>query len=137
MRRLCIIFACALAGCSQAPETKMTQQQMIAGGHDVYAQYCSGCHQPEGKGVPNMQPPLAGNAIVNGDPKQLIRVVLQGPAAVLPANRPHFQNTMPPFAILTDQQVAELLTYIRASFGNNGSAVQPLEVAAVRATLAN
>jgi mono/diheme cytochrome c family protein len=135
---LIILIAFVLAGCSKSTEsTQPTQEEIMANGGQIYAQYCAGCHQPEGGGLPNMQPALMGNAIVAGDPKQLIRVVLQGPATVLPADRPHYLNAMPGFAVLTDQQAADLLTYVRAKFGHNASAIQPQNIAAVRATISN
>jgi mono/diheme cytochrome c family protein len=93
---------------------------------------CASCHQVDGSGVPNMQPALKGDAVVAGDPGQLIQVVLQGPAAVLPANRPHYANAMPPFARLSDEDLAALLTYLRQHEGNGASAVKAKDVAAAR-----
>jgi mono/diheme cytochrome c family protein len=75
---------------------------------------------------------LKGDAVVEGAPTLLIQTVLKGPAATLPANRPHYSNTMPPFARLSDPQIAALLTYIRHQFGNGASAVGPKDVATTR-----
>src|SRR5215471_1561106 len=61
-------------------------------GAKLYQQICAACHMPDGTGVSGMQPPLAGSAVVAGDPSVLVRTVLRGPAAVLPANRPKYAN---------------------------------------------
>jgi glucose/arabinose dehydrogenase/mono/diheme cytochrome c family protein len=112
---------------SAAPES-----DALAAGAKVYMENCASCHQVDGSGVPNMQPALKGDAVVAGDPGQLIQVVLQGPAAVLPANRPHYANAMPPFARLSDEDLAALLTYLRQHEGNGASAVKAKDVAAAR-----
>jgi mono/diheme cytochrome c family protein len=138
MRRAAVLLALAVMSCSQVPETQspsLTADELVTAGEPIYIQYCSACHQPDGNGLPNLQPPLCDNAVVMGDPRLLIHVVLEGPAAVLPANRPKYQNAMPGFAILTDPQMAELLTYIRVKFGNNAAPIQPSDVAAIRATV--
>jgi glucose/arabinose dehydrogenase/mono/diheme cytochrome c family protein len=101
-------------------------------GAQLYQQLCAACHMPDGKGVSSMQPPLAGSAIVSGDPSALIRAVLQGSAA-LPADRPKYANQMPPFAAASnDADLAEALTFVRRAFGNNASPVTPAQVAALR-----
>jgi len=86
----------------------------------------------DASGVPGMQPALDGDAVVAGDPQQLIRVVLEGPAKVLPADRPAFSNTMPPFSRLSDEQIADLLTFLRQQYGAKASAIEPGQVTALR-----
>ncbi len=129
------LAALALAGCSPSSSTSSsdaTAADRLAAGEKLYGSNCSACHMADGSGVENMQPALQDNAIVAGDPNLLIRVVLQGPAAVLPANRPAYSNTMPPFAHLSDQEIADILTYVRQQFGSNSSAIPPNQVAALR-----
>jgi len=82
-------------------------------GGKVYQQVCAACHMPNGSGVPNMQPALAGSSIVAGETNQLINVLLRGPAAVLPANRSKYSNIMPPFAVLSDADIASVINYLR------------------------
>ena len=103
-------------------------------GHDLYVANCSSCHQVTGLGLPNLAPALKDNAIVAGDSGQLIQIVLKGPAAVLPANRPKFgSNTMDSFYYkLDDNQVSAILSYVRHEFGKGASAVPAKDVAAVR-----
>ena len=88
-------------------------------GGKIYAQVCAACHMPNGSGVPGLQPPLAGSAVVAGDPARLIRVILQGPAAVLPADREKFPVVMPAFGpALTNAEVASLASYLRKNFAD-------------------
>jgi mono/diheme cytochrome c family protein len=129
---LCVAPALLLLGCSQAPEAPASPQTLEAG-HQVYTANCAACHQADGVGVANMQPALVDNAVVAGDPEMLIRVVLQGPAAVLPEDRPHYTNMMPPFSRLTDQQISDLLSYLRHDFGHQASPVGVEQVQTVRA----
>jgi aldose sugar dehydrogenase len=79
-----------------------------------------------------MHPPLVGSAVVAGDPATLVRVLLKGPAAALPVGRPTYSNPMPPFAALSDDDLAAVLTYLRATFGKGASAITPASVAAQR-----
>ena len=91
---------------------------------------------PNGSGVPGMQPPLVGSAVIAGDSDRLINVVLKGPAAVLPADRPKYQNVMPPFGtVYKDADIASLINYLRANFAPSAPKVTPEEVAAQRAKL--
>ena len=105
-------------------------------GGKAFAQVCAACHMPNGSGVPGMQPPLVGSAVIAGDTAQLINVLLQGPAKVLPADRPKFQNVMPPFGpVYKDAEIASLINYLRANFAPASPRVTPEEVAAQRARL--
>jgi mono/diheme cytochrome c family protein len=106
-----------------------------ASGKKVYNSLCALCHMVDGTGVEDLQPALKGSGTVAGDPTQLIRVVLEGPAKVLPSTRKHYSNTMPPMPQLTDEQVAAVLTYIRQQYGGEASAVEVGQVAKVRSEL--
>lgn len=111
-----------------APSADVT----LTPGAATYAMYCAVCHMPDGSGAGQMQPALRGSAVVAGDPQRLISVVLQGPAAVLPADRPRYSNIMPAFGMLTDQQIAELATFLRQNFGHRAAPVTAADVAAAR-----
>jgi mono/diheme cytochrome c family protein len=104
-------------------------------GHEVYAQYCAACHMVDGAGAAPMQPALIGSAVAGGDATQLISVLLRGPAAVLPANRPKFQNVMPAFGVLSDEQISQVATFVRAAFAGHAAPITAAQVAAVRAKL--
>ena len=102
-------------------------------GAQLYQQVCAACHMPDGSGVAGLQAPLVGSSVVAGDPATLIKVVLQGPAQVLPANRPKYAVQMPPFATaFSDADIAETLTFVRRAFGKGASAVTAAQVKAQR-----
>jgi len=88
---------------------------------------------PDGSGVPYMQPALTGSAVLSGDPTTLVRLLLYGADAVLPASRPKFENPMPPLAALSDDQIADVLNYARQMFGKAAGKVTARDVAAQRA----
>lgn len=121
-----------------APAVVETKAAPLAGvvagtpGKALYEQICAACHMADGSGAGQMQPALAGSAVLKGDATQVIRVVLKGPAAVLPADRPKYANVMPAFSMLTDEQIANVVTYVRQSFGRGATAVTPAQVAAQR-----
>jgi mono/diheme cytochrome c family protein len=98
----------------------------------VYKNVCITCHQADGGGVPNMNPPLIKTTYVLGDKARLAHIVLAGLAEPIEINGDDYKQHMPAQAYLTDQQVADVLTYVRNSFGNKASAVQVAEVKAVR-----
>lgn len=102
-------------------------------GETVYLEICALCHMPDGAGVPNMQPPLTKQGLLSGDPVTLIRLVLYGPDAVLPKNRPTYQNPMPELSSLTDEEIAASLNYARRKFAGIEAALTAVQVRAERA----
>jgi mono/diheme cytochrome c family protein len=66
----------------------------------------------------------------------VIRVLLEGPDKVLPADRPKYSNKMPQMNVLTDEQIAAVLTFVREHFGGKASAITPEQVAVVRKQVA-
>ncbi|HTJ52769.1 MAG TPA: cytochrome c [Cyclobacteriaceae bacterium] len=106
-------------------------KQSIEKGKLVYEQYCLTCHQVDGSGVPNLNPPLIKTTFVAGDKKKLISIVLKGLNDV-EVNGETYSNPMPPFDFMSDEEIADVLTYVRNSFTNKGSAVTAAEVKASR-----
>lgn len=107
-------------------------QKSLAAGKKVYTKYCISCHQADGGGVPNMSPPLIQTSFVLGDKEKLINIVLNGLKNVTIEDET-YNNPMPPLgSVLKDQQIADVLTYVRNSFGNKASAVAAAEVKVVR-----
>ncbi len=103
-------------------------------GGKIYLQVCAACHMPNGAGVPGMQPALAGNPVVAGDPARLIDVLLLGPAAVLPPDREKFPMVMPAFgAVYDDTTLAGILTHVRKNFAPGTGEITAAQVAARRA----
>lgn len=110
----------------------------LSRGQTVYMQVCFACHQPTGLGLPGMFPPLASSDWVAATkPDRLIRMVLHGFTGPITLNGKPFSSPaplMPPQgAALSDQQIADVLTYVRSSFGNKAGAVTPEQVATIRA----
>ncbi|HET9862081.1 MAG TPA: cytochrome c [Steroidobacteraceae bacterium] len=104
-------------------------------GQKLYARHCLSCHQADGRGVPNMQPAIAGGSWVKGDPQPLALFVMTGGFDSAGRKESEVENVMPPFAQLSDADLAAILSYIRAKFGGGASAVTAAQVAAARATL--
>ena len=94
---------------------------------------CITCHQRDGGGVPRLNPPLIKTEYVLGDKTRLINIVLKGLNQPLEIEDDTYTNVMPAFAQLTDQQIADALTYVRNNFGNKASAVTLAQVKIVRA----
>ena len=107
--------------------------QMVEGAI-VYQQICQACHNEGGKGTPGMNPPLTQTSWVLGDKKELIKVVLNGLSEPIEIKGEKFNNAMGALGgILNDEQIANVLTYVRNSWGNEASRITAEEVAAVRA----
>ena len=104
----------------------------IERGKTVYENTCLACHQINGSGVPGMNPPLKKTKWVVGDKKTLINVILKGLDQEIVVDDETYTNVMPAFANLSDQEIADVLTYIRNSFGNKASQVTEAEVKKLR-----
>ena len=92
-------------------------------GKAVYTKYCLVCHQTDGSGVPGMYPPLTSGAWVGKDPKELIGILTKGLSGVVEVNNEVYKSAMPAQAQLSDQEVADVLSFIRSGFGNSFEAV--------------
>ena len=101
-------------------------------GKKVYEKTCLACHQANGSGVPGMNPPLKKTKWVLGDKKALINIVLKGLDKEIEVNDETYSNTMPSLASLSDQEIADVLTYVRNSFGNKASRVMIADVKKLR-----
>jgi nitrite reductase (NO-forming) len=110
--------------------TKLPERPRDRGAH-IYDQVCSACHQPDGKGVLEAFPPLAGSDYLMADKARSIDVVLFGLSGEIRVNGETFDGVMPGLE-LNDADVASVLTYVRGSFGNSGDPVTAEEVRARR-----
>lgn len=111
------------------------QQQTSAPEHPgkaVYTKYCLVCHQADGSGVPGMHPPLTPGSWVGNDPKELIAIMMKGLSGKIEVNGETFNGFMPSQAQLTDEEIADVLSYVRSSFGNNFEPIDAKLVKKVR-----
>jgi len=105
-------------------------------GSAVYADECSGCHAADGKGAAGLFPSLNGTPVVQqSDPTSLLHVVLRGARSAATDGAPT-AAAMPQFAwVLTDGQVAAVVTYIRNAWGNSAPPVFAADVGKARHAL--
>lgn len=147
----CVLIGVLFFSCQNAPENKkadpVTPEKLAteiskslpsapAGkehpGKAVYTQYCLTCHQANGSGVQSMYPPLTPGSWVGKDYKDLIAIMMKGLSGKIEVNGEVYKNFMPSQAQLTDEQLADVLSYVRSSFGNNFEPVTPEMVKKVR-----
>ena len=93
---------------------------------------CMACHQADGKGITGQFPPLAGSQWVLGSPQVLARILLHGMQGDVEVLGRHYNGAMPAWGRFDDTQIAAVLTYIRASWGNSAAAIEPAVIAAER-----
>jgi mono/diheme cytochrome c family protein len=110
-----------------------TLSASIARGKIVYSKICVTCHMADGLGAGAMNPPLAKTVYVLGAKPKLAAIVLNGFNESIEIDGNTFSNVMPSQDFLKDQEIADVLTYVRHSFGNKASAVTVAEVKKARA----
>lgn len=102
----------------------------------LYMSTCASCHQANGQGLPGQFPPLAESSWVTGDPETVIRIVLLGLTGPVEVQGTVYNGVMPAQGHLNDEQIANVVSYVRTNFGNDAGEVDPALVAEVRAALA-
>jgi glucose/arabinose dehydrogenase/mono/diheme cytochrome c family protein len=122
------------------PKTKNNPgKEVLTGGAKIYNTYCANCHQQNGKGDGNLFPPLNGSEWITGEKpdekEQGIRVLLKGLKGPVRIKGVLYNNVMPGHSFLTDDQIAQVLTYVRNNFGNKSSIITAAEVKTVRSKL--
>jgi nitrite reductase (NO-forming) len=123
----------AAAAKAQASGSLTTQGQIDAG-RALYQGTCSACHQTNGNGIASVFPPLAKSDYLMADKQRAISVVLNGLSGKVTVNGSEYNSVMPPMSQLNDDEIANILTFVRNSWGNEGEAVSADEVAKVRQT---
>ena len=103
------------------------QQLLFDSGKQTYAGLCTACHQPTGKGLEGLAPPLADSEWVNGDPERIIKVVMHGLRGPIKVKGLSYNYDMPAAGFLSDEQIAGVLTYIRREWDHEASPV-PLDL---------
>ncbi|WP_439482136.1 c-type cytochrome [Cyclobacterium plantarum] len=119
------------------PEEDNLDKGQLPEGKKVYNTYCSPCHQRDGNGATGRIPSLRQTDWVTGSKKRLIQLVLEGLEGEIEVNGEWYDNVMPAHQFLSDDQVSEVLTFIRQNFDNKASAVSKEDVANIRAEISN
>ena len=114
----------------------LTREVQIEKGKRVYEQTCFACHLPNGVGIQGVFPPLAKSDFLMADKDRSIRVIMDGLSGEIQVNNKTYNGVMPPL-VLNDEQIANVLTYVRNSWGNAGETVSVTDVSRVRAESAN
>ena len=127
-----IVSVMAFIAMHAAVLAQSADKASIERGKTVYEGTCLACHQADGSGVPNLNPPLIKTKWTLGEKNQLINVVLKGLDEEIEVDGETYHNVMPPLAYLSDQEIADVLTYVRNNFGNKASAIREVDVKALR-----
>lgn len=107
------------------PDVAAQTQIKNQAGKLVYEANCLACHQADGSGVPGMHPPLGPGSWSGKEPHELIALMMKGLNGKIEVNGEIYNDFMPSHAQLSDQEIADVLTYVRSSFGNNFSPITP------------
>jgi mono/diheme cytochrome c family protein len=131
IRAMAVYLKDLAAGAPEPVVTPPPQAQMTNGAR-IY-QACAACHEADGTGSPRIYPPLPGNAnLQSADPSSTLRIILDGALTVTTARAPNAGSMPAYYRKLTDQEIADVATYIRNSWGNAAPAVTQEQVAKAR-----
>lgn len=122
-----------IPGGTPAPPTAQTIAERMEAGSRIYAQNCAACHQPEGQGLPGAFPPLAGSDFLLADTDRAIGALINGLSGTIEVNGVEYNGVMPAVR-LSDEEVANVITFINKSWGNDGPEVTPSTVIRVRSS---
>lgn len=100
-------------------------------GKTIFSTTCQACHQADGKGIPNVFPPLAGSDFLNANKERAIGIVLHGLQGQVTVKGNNFNGVMPA-QNLNEKQIAAVLTYVYSQWGNSGKKVTPEEVSKIK-----
>lgn len=117
----------SMPGVTEEKSIAKTFEDRMAAGKNIYKQNCAACHQPDGQGIPSAFPPLAKSDFLMANKERSISIVLKGLSGEVVVNGNKFNSVMPAMG-LSDEDVANVLTFVRNSWGNKGDAVTPQEV---------
>ena len=111
---------------------KFDLKASIERGKDIYITQCLTCHMEKGEGIEGLYPPLAKSDYLMANKKRAVEQVLHGVSGEMKVNGIMYNGEMQAFDHLTDQEVSDVLNYIRNSWGNKGEPVRAEEVKALR-----
>ena len=117
----------SIANPAAAATKALSKDEQIAQGKNGYENNCLACHQANGEGIPHAFPPLAKSDYLNADHNRAISILLHGRSGPITVNGETYDSVMPAIA-LNNEQIANVLTYVLNSFGNNGGQVTGAQV---------
>ena len=120
------------AAAASAKTGDLTAEEQIKAGKELFAGTCSTCHQPNGEGLEGVFPPLAKSDWIAKNPKVVPNAILHGVQGKLTVNGKDYNSVMPPMSQLTDDEVANISTYVLNTWGNPGGRVMKAEAAEIR-----
>ncbi len=107
-------------------------EERVERGKALYGTHCAACHQANGQGLAGAFPPLAASDYFAGDELAIVRAVVNGLSGPITVNGVSYNTVMPPLGYLSDEEVADIATYVLNSWGNAGEVIEPAQVAAAR-----
>ncbi|WP_333864582.1 PQQ-dependent sugar dehydrogenase [Sphingobacterium sp.] len=130
-----VIYRLRIADKATAPVIRPlaapTAGKQAKSGQALYEAYCASCHKADGKGLTNTFPPLANSSLVQGNPKDLLKVILQG-LKDKKIGTIKYESAMPSFSFLKDEEIIEISNYIRSHFGNSASKINQQHLTSLR-----
>lgn len=111
--------------------------EVMKRGEAVYNRTCIACHQANGQGIDPVFPPLAGSEWVTKNPSVIVRNILHGLAGPITVKGKAYNGMMPAVAGVSDAEIADVVTFVRNSWGNTAAVVSEEEVKAIKAKYAD
>lgn len=104
--------------------TELKFRQYAVQGRKLYSQHCANCHQPDGSGLGQLIPPLAGSDYLEKNKENVLCIIRWGLEGPIVVNGQEYNQPMPPNPQLKDIEIAKIVTYINNAWGNEGEFVQ-------------
>ena len=131
MKTLFLLTAIAITFISFQKKPAFDLKASMTRGQEVYTANCVSCHMEKGEGMEGVFPPLAKSNYLMADKKRSIVQIIKGVSGPIKVNGVEYNGEMAAID-LSDQEISDVLNYVRNSFGNKGAAVTPEEVKAAR-----
>jgi nitrite reductase (NO-forming) len=126
-----IVMVVSLLMFSESQAQKFDLKASIERGKSIYTAQCMTCHLEQGEGIATVYPPLAKSDYLMADKVRSIKQVINGLTGEIKVNGVAYNGVMTGFE-MTDDEVSDVLNYVRNSFGNKGAAITPSDVKAAR-----
>lgn len=131
MKTLFLLTAIVITFVSFQKKPAFDLKASMTRGQEVYTTNCVSCHMEKGEGMEGVFPPLAKSNYLMADKKRSIVQIIKGVSGPIKVNGVEYNGEMAAID-LSDQEISDVLNYVRNSFGNKGAAVTPEEVKAAR-----